>query len=184
MKKTVLLVTSALLAISLGAHADIYTTEIQNGVGVLSFSGQGILAGQIEFSSITQGGVGNFTLEMGISLIPTPDLGAGTPYTAFVSFDVVTANVVFSDAILSMMVDPTIADYVTVGSMYRNDGTGWQEYGASVIQPLDGFTVMQATGVSSFSDWGGWGNDPIIPDPSIVSIIGCGLLLLSKKLKS
>jgi len=181
----------ALLTISVAATAQNFNAAIENGQGTLEFGDPAgpILAGIVSFDDLSFGATNSGLLEVHVEAIPAPDLGSGRPYTQFVSIDVLNpGGVTFSDAVLTMMVDPSIAGLVdlgTNGTMYYNDGSGWTPHPipAVVTDIGAGYKVMQVGGLDHFSDWGGWGDDPLIPDPSVASIIGCGLLLLCKRLK-
>ncbi len=185
MKVTVFMLIAVLMTISIGASCDIFSTTIENNAGTLDFGGGGsaILAGELIFPNITWGSVqGSWDLEVDVNVLSAPDLGIGMAYTQFLSLNIQNAGgVSFDNATLTMLVIPE----VSVGdsaNLYFNDGSGWTLYPDSLLQNIGGDVyVLQATGLNHLSEWGGWGDDPIIPDPATTSIIACGLLLLGGK---
>lgn len=195
MKTKFALLVVGLISISLTAGATSYFGDIVDGGGEVTFGDDGgpILWGNLEFpsGSAQWGQQTAFTMQVDVGLVAGPDLGPGVvPYTQFISLSTDPA-VTFSTAQLTLFV---LADlfgensWLSVGdsaTIYTNDGSGWAPYAEAQVQELLGGDayILTAT-IESFSDWGGIGDDPIIPDPSIVSIIGCGLLLLSRKLRS
>ena len=184
-----MIVIAAILCISLAVGATTFNANINAGSGALDFSDvpSGLLVGMIDFSnSNAQWGVQDtFILNMDVAVVSAPNLGSGqTAYTSFLSLDVLNAGgVTFDSAVLTIMVYGSLANDVTQGLMYYSGdgGVTWNSQAAQIID-FGGVKVMQTT-INHFSIWGGGGDDPTIPDPSIASIIGCGLLMLSRRFK-
>ena len=187
-----LIVIAAILCMSFAVGATQYPVDILGGnnqYGPLDFSDVDaeLLLGTLEFVGAQWGIVDTFALTMDISVVENVQLSSGqAPYTKFLNFDITNsgAAVTFDSALLTLAVNGDIPDYVNEGVMYySNDGGAtWSSQAAMMIDFGD-IRVMQAT-INNFSIWGGGGDDPTIPDPSIASIIGCGLLMLCRKFKA
>ena len=189
-----LIVIAAILCMSFAVGATDYSVAIQGGsnqYGAFDFSDvdPDLVLGTLEFVGAQWGLVDTFDLAITIEALSDEevDLGEGlAAYTKFLSFDITNGGtpVTFDHALLTLGVGTSISDYVNDGLMYYSDdgGATWSSQAANVLT-LGNIKVMQAT-ITQFSIWGGGGDDPTIPDPSIASIIGCGLLMLSRKFKA
>jgi hypothetical protein len=183
-----LILIAAIVCMSFAVGATIFDADIAAGSGVLDFSDvpSGLLVGNIEFTNAQWGLVDTFVLSMDIAAVSAPDLGVGqTAYTSFLNLGVLSpVGLTFDSAILTIMIDECLCDVVVEGLMYYSDdgGVTWNAQTAQIVD-IDGVKAIQ-TAISHFSIWGGGGDDPTIPDPSIASIIGCGMLMLGRRFKS
>lgn len=177
--KFLVLTTALILSLSFAASAIVIPINISGGNGSIGFGG----IFEANFNNFTVDGGPNGTLLLEAYVVAPPVLPDGNIiYTDFIHLAIANPVYTFGTVDASLKILPFLEQYLSVGDsidVYRN-GSVW-----TTVQIEDTGSGLYATvsGITGFSVWGGGGNDPTIPDPATASIIGCGLLLMARKLK-
>jgi hypothetical protein len=177
--KMLILVTTLVVSLSFAASAIIIPINISGGNGTVGFGG----IFEANFNNFTIDGGLNGTLLLEVYLVEAPELSNGDViYTDFIHLGITNPVHTFGTVDASLMILPSLSTYLGEGdsiNIYRN-GEVWTT--VQIDDTGDGLYAT-VTGITEFSIWGGGGDDPTIPDPATASIIGCGLLLMARKLK-
>ena len=177
--KVLVLITVLVLSLGFAASAIIIPIDISGGNGSVGFGG----IFEANFNNFTIDGALDGTLLLQADIVGAPTLSNGDIiYTDFIDLSITNPIYTFGTVDATLKILPSLEPYLGEGddiNIYRN-GEIWTT--VQIADTGDGL-YASVTGITEFSIWGGGGDDPTIPDPATASIIGCGLLLMARKLK-